>query len=88
MPVDEIFFSSVTGISGNIQTYVYWFTKNASLGAMAINGTPQLTAFANDYGCGHIYRKSLESFAQGGDILIAISNGGRSAIILNAVETE
>ncbi|MBU0630371.1 MAG: SIS domain-containing protein [Candidatus Margulisbacteria bacterium] len=60
-------------------------TKNAGLRAMAISGTPQLTTFANDYGYDKVYSKGIEAFADKGDVLIAISSGGTSKNILNAV---
>jgi len=61
-------------------------TKNAGLRAIAISGSPQLTTFANDYGYENLYSKAIESFADDGDILIAISSGGTSPNILNAVD--
>jgi D-sedoheptulose 7-phosphate isomerase len=61
-------------------------TKNAGLRAMSISGTPQLTTFANDYGYENVYSKGIEAYADKGDILIAISSGGTSPNILNAVD--
>lgn len=61
-------------------------TKNARLRATAISGTPMLTTFANDFGYEHAYSKGIEYFADPGDVLIAISSGGTSKNILNAVE--
>ncbi len=60
-------------------------TKNAGLKAMAFSGTPMLTTFANDFGYDKVYAKAIDTFAEAGDILIAISSGGTSKNILNAV---
>ncbi|MFH0887155.1 MAG: SIS domain-containing protein [bacterium] len=62
------------------------FTKNAGLRAMTISGSPQLTTFANDYGYEHIYSKGIEAYADKGDVVIAISSGGTSKNIINAVD--
>lgn len=61
-------------------------TKNAGLRAMAVSGSPMLTTFSNDYGYEKVFQKALESFANKGDILIAISSAGTSMNILNACE--
>lgn len=62
------------------------FTKNAGLRAMTISGSPQMTTFANDYGFEYVYSKGVESYADKGDVLIAISSGGTSENIINAVD--
>jgi D-sedoheptulose 7-phosphate isomerase len=62
-------------------------TKNAGLRAIAFSGTPTLTTFANDFGYENIYSKPLETFADSGDVLIAISSGGTSKNILKAVQS-
>jgi len=60
------------------------FTKNAGLRATAVSGSPMLTTFSNDYGYEKVFQKALESFADEGDVLIAISSSGTSMNILNA----
>ena len=60
-------------------------TKNAGLRAITISGTPTLTTFANDFGYDKVYQKGIEAFGDAGDVLIAISSGGTSRNILNAV---
>ena len=60
-------------------------SKNAGLRAIAISGTPMLTTFANDFGYDKVYQKGVETFADRGDVLIAISSGGTSKNILNTV---
>ncbi|MFH1581686.1 MAG: SIS domain-containing protein [Pseudomonadota bacterium] len=62
-------------------------TKNAGLRAITISGSPQMTTFANDYGYEHIYSKGIEAYADNGDVLIAISSGGTSRNIINAVKS-
>ena len=62
-------------------------TKNAGLRAMAISGSPVLTTFSNDYGYERVFQKAIESFANKGDVLIAISSSGRSKNILNACKS-
>lgn len=62
-------------------------TKNAGLKAMAFSGAPQLTTFANDYGYDRVYSKAIESYADKGDVVIAISSGGTSINIINAVRS-
>ena len=59
-------------------------TKNVGLRALAVSGSPMLTAFANDFGYENVFRKALYHFANEGDILIAISSSGTSRNILNA----
>jgi D-sedoheptulose 7-phosphate isomerase len=62
-------------------------TKNAGLRAITISGSPQLTTFANDYGYEKVFAKGIEAYADQGDVLIAISSGGTSINILNAVDS-
>ena len=62
------------------------FTKNAGLRAMAVSGSPMVTTFSNDYGYEKVFQKALESFADEGDVLIAISSSGTSMNILNACD--
>lgn len=63
------------------------FTKNAGLRAISFSGSPMLTTFSNDYGYEKVFQKAIESFADEGDVLIAISSSGTSMNILNACET-
>ncbi len=59
-------------------------TKNAGIRAMAISGSPMLTTFSNDYGYEKVFQKAIESFAEEGDVLVAVSSSGTSKNILNA----
>lgn len=60
-------------------------TKCNRIRAVAFSGTPTLTCLANDYGYERLFEKSIEFNANEGDVLIAISSGGKSKNILNAV---
>jgi D-sedoheptulose 7-phosphate isomerase len=46
-----------------------------------------LTAIANDYGVEHIFSRQVEAHLRKNDILIGLSTSGRSANILNALES-
>lgn len=66
--------------------------KNASRGlstrirAMSlVDGVPHLTAWANDNGYESIFAQQLETYAQPGDVAIAISASGNSANVLEAI---
>ena len=48
----------------------------------ALTDASLLTAMANDYGYENVYAKPLETLAQKGDLLIAISSSGKSPNIL------
>ena len=45
-----------------------------------------LTCMANDFGYEQVYARPLETLAQEGDLLIAVSSSGKSKNILNCVE--
>ena len=82
----KIFLIGNGGSSAIAEHMAIDFTKNAKLKAMAISGSPMLTTFANDYGFDQVYSKAIEAFADQGDLLIAISSGGTSINIINAVK--
>ncbi|MBX9686097.1 MAG: SIS domain-containing protein [Candidatus Obscuribacterales bacterium] len=52
--------------------------------AVTFNEAAVLTCLSNDYGYENVFSKSLEMFAEAGDVLIAISSSGTSQNILNA----
>jgi len=62
------------------------FSKNAKIRSMSFNEAILLTCLGNDYGYDNVFEKSLEIFAEPGDLLIAISSSGRSPNILKAVD--
>ncbi|MGH7550268.1 MAG: D-sedoheptulose-7-phosphate isomerase [Gemmatimonadota bacterium] len=48
--------------------------------------TSFLTAFSNDYGFGDVFARQVEALGRPGDVLMALSTGGRSPNVLTAVE--
>ena len=58
------------------------FWKNGGIRAIAFNDSSLLTCLGNDYGYEYIFEKSIEMFAEEGDILVAISSSGESENIL------
>ena len=65
------------------QAVDYW--KNGGMRAIAFNDPSLLTCVGNDFGYPHVFEKPVAMFADPGDVLIAISSGGRSENILRAV---
>lgn len=62
------------------------FWNAGKIRAIAFTSAAHLTCLSNDYGYENVYSKSIEMFADAGDILIAISSSGNSENILNAVK--
>lgn len=60
--------------------------KNGGIKATAFNDSALLTCLSNDYGYEHVFSKPIETFAEAGDLLIAISSSGNSLNILNGVK--
>ena len=56
--------------------------------AISFSDSAMLTAFANDFGYENWVKKSLDFYADKGDILILISSSGMSKNILNAVKSK
>ncbi len=65
------------------QAVDYW--KNGGMRAIAFSDPALLTCVGNDFGYPHVFEKPVAMFADPGDVLIAISSGGRSENILRAV---
>jgi D-sedoheptulose 7-phosphate isomerase len=61
------------------------FWKTCGIRAVAFNDSSLLTCLGNDFGYQYIFEKSIEMFADRGDILIAISSSGKSENILRGV---
>lgn len=61
------------------------FLNVAGIAAHTLHDSAVMTCMANDYGYEQGFARVLDCFADGGDILIAISSSGKSANILNAV---
>ena len=63
------------------------FWKTCGIRAVAFNDSSLLTCLGNDFGYEYIFEKSIEMFADPGDILIAISSSGKSENILRGVNS-
>ena len=63
------------------------FWKNGGIRAIAFNDSSLLTCLGNDYGYEYIFEKSIEMFAEKGDILVAISSSGQSENILKGTRS-
>jgi len=74
------------GASASIASHMSTdFWKNGSMRAIAFNDAALLTCLSNDCGYENVFGKSVEMFADEGDILVAISSSGKSENILNGV---
>lgn len=62
------------------------YTKNGGIRMSTFNDAALLTCFANDYGYERMFEMAVESYADKGDLLIAISSSGKSPNILNGVK--
>lgn len=58
---------------------------NAGMRSLSFNDGAMLTCLGNDYGYEQVFAKPLALLAGEGDLLVAISSGGRSPNILTAV---
>ncbi|MCG2726724.1 MAG: SIS domain-containing protein [Elusimicrobia bacterium] len=58
------------------------FWKNGGMRAIAFNDAALITCVSNDIGYEHVFEKSIEMFADDGDVLIAISSSGQSKNII------
>jgi D-sedoheptulose 7-phosphate isomerase len=63
------------------------FWKTCGIRAIAFNDSSLLTCLGNDFGYEYIFEKSIEMFADQGDILVAISSSGKSENILRGVNS-
>ncbi len=61
-------------------------TKNAKIRSINFNEADLLTCFSNDFGYEKVYSKSLEFYADAGDIVIIISASGKSKNLLEAAK--
>jgi D-sedoheptulose 7-phosphate isomerase len=63
------------------------FWKSCGIRAIAFNDSSLLTCLGNDFGYEYIFEKSIEMFAEPGDILVAISSSGKSENIIRGVNS-
>lgn len=59
-------------------------TKNAGIRSINFNESDLITCFSNDFGYKKVFSKSLELYADKGDVVIIVSSSGRSENILEA----
>jgi D-sedoheptulose 7-phosphate isomerase len=75
------------GASASIASHMSTdFWKNGGMRAVAFNDAALLTCLSNDCGYENVFGKSVDMFADEGDILFAISSSGKSENILNGVK--
>ena len=55
--------------------------------SVCFNEGAQLTCIGNDHGFEEVFSRPIQMFMDSGDVLVAISSGGRSENILRATET-
>jgi len=63
------------------------FWKTCGIRAIAFNDSSLLTCLGNDFGYEYIFEKSIEMFADRGDVLVAISSSGKSENILKGINS-
>ena len=62
--------------------------ERQALAAIALTAdTALLTALGNDYGYQRVFARQVEALAQRGDVLLAFSNSGNSANVVEAAHT-
>lgn len=61
-------------------------TKNARIRSINFNEADLLTCFSNDFGYEKVFSKSLEFYADKGDMIIIISSSGNSKNLLEAAK--
>lgn len=59
-------------------------TKNAGIKSINFNESDLITCFSNDFGYKKVFSKSLEFYADKGDVVIIVSSSGKSENILQA----
>lgn len=62
----------------------YW--RTGEIKSICFNDGALLSCIGNDFGYAAVFQKSIEMFAESGDLLIAISSSGQSQNILNGVK--
>ena len=88
----KILACGVGGSAANAQHFAselvgHFERERPELAAIALTAdTATLTALATDYGLDQVFAKQVRAFGQPGDVLLAISSGGNTASIAEAVE--
>lgn len=58
-----------------------------ALPALAISDPSHITCVANDFGFEFIFSRPVEAWGKPGDVLLAISTGGNSKNVINAIDS-
>mgnify|MGYP000706869428 CR=1 FL=1 len=75
------------GASASISSHAATdYTQPAKVRAIALNDHNLITAFGNDYGYENWVARSLEAYADPGDVVVLISSSGSSPNIVNAAQ--
>ena len=82
----KVMFVGNGGSAGIASHQATDYMKNGGFKSLAFNDGSLLTCLGNDYGFQHVFEKSIERFADKGDVLIAISSSGKSENILRAAK--
>ena len=83
----KVIFVGNGGSAGIASHQAVDFWKNGGIRALAFNDSSLLTCLGNDYGYEFVFEKSIDMFADKGDILIAISSSGKSENILRGARS-
>lgn len=62
----------------------FWFT--GKIKGLSFSDDALLTCVSNDFGYSHVFARPINMFADGGDVLVAISSSGNSENIVLAAE--
>jgi len=62
----------------------YW--RTGEIKSVCFNDGSLLSCIGNDFGYAAVFQKSIEMFAEPGDLLVAISSSGQSENIINGVK--
>ena len=82
---NKLMFIGNGGSAAIVSHSVVDFWKNGRMKTMCFNSPSLLTALSAEFGYEHAFEKAIDTYAQEGDMLFAISSSGSSKNILNAV---
>lgn len=82
---NKMMFVGNGGSSSIASHFAVDFTKVGGVRAVCFSDAGHLTCLSNDYSYEEVFQKSVEFYADPGDLLVAISSSGNSKNILNAV---
>jgi D-sedoheptulose 7-phosphate isomerase len=81
---NKIMFVGNGGSASIASHFAVDFTKVGGVRAMCFHDAGHLTCLSNDYSYEQVYEKSVEFYADSGDVLVAISSSGQSENIVRA----